>query len=92
LIIPIPTVVDLNDPNTNRDELIIHSEKNIALAQMIASMSYDNDLPRPFGIFVDIEKPSYDYLINKQIEETINKLGPGDVNELLKGTEFWEIK
>lgn len=86
-----PTVVDLNDPQTNANELIIHNEKNVALAQMIASMSYDNDLPRPFGIFVDIDKPSYDSLINKQIDDVINKLGPGDVNELLKGSEFWEI-
>lgn len=75
----------------NSHELVIHNEKNIALAQMIGSMSYDNDLPRPFGVFYDIEKPSYDELINKQISGTIERLGTGDVNELLKGTDFWEI-
>lgn len=76
----------------NEHRLIVHNEKNVALAQMIGSMSYDNNLPRPFGVFLDIEKPSYDELINKQISDTQERLGTGNVNELLKGSDFWEIK
>lgn len=75
----------------NTHELVVHNEKNIAVAQMIGSMSYDNNLPRPFGVFYDIEKPSYDELINQQISNTVERLGPGNVNELLKGPDCWEI-
>jgi 2-oxoglutarate ferredoxin oxidoreductase subunit beta len=70
----------------------VHNEKNVALAQMIGSMSHDNDLPRPFGVFYDVYKPSYDELINKQISDTQERLGIGDMNELLKGSDCWEIK
>jgi 2-oxoglutarate ferredoxin oxidoreductase subunit beta len=87
-----PKIVDLNDPNVNRENLIVHNEKNQAIAQMIGSMSYDNDLPRPFGVFLDIEKPSYDFLINKQISDIVEKHGTGNIDELLKGSESWEIK
>jgi 2-oxoglutarate ferredoxin oxidoreductase subunit beta len=76
----------------NSQELIVHNEKNVALAQMIGSMSHDNDLPRPFGVFYDVYKPSYDELINKQISDTQERLGIGDMNELLKGSDCWEIK
>lgn len=85
-----PTEVELNDEN--KDGLIIHNEKNLALAQMISSMSYDNDLPRPFGVFLDITKPTYDQLINKQIEDAKASLGEGDVVKLMRGADSWEIK
>ncbi len=85
-----PTEVELNDEN--KDKLIIHNEKNLALAQMISSMSYDNDLPRPFGVFLDVNKPAYDELVNKQIEDTVATLGEGDVEKLMRGIDSWEIK
>jgi len=75
----------------NEKELMIHNEKNVALAQMIATMSHDNNLPRPFGVFLDIEKPSYDELINHQITKEIERKGKGNVDDLLKGSDFWEI-
>lgn len=86
-----PKKVHIGEQYSEKD-LIPYNEKNLALAQMIATMSYDNDLPRPFGVFYDVFKPSYDYLINKQITDTIEKLGEGDVNALLKGNDYWEIK
>jgi len=86
-----PKSVKIGEQYTEAD-LIKYNEKNLALAQMIATMSYDNDLPRPFGVFYDIEKPSYNELVNKQIEDIINRSGRGDVNKLLLGDDYWEIK
>lgn len=86
-----PMQVQIGEKYSESD-LIIYNEKNLALAQMIATMSYDNELPRPFGVFYDIEKPSYDELINKQITDTINRMGRGNINDLLRGDDFWEIK
>ena len=86
-----PYQVQLGDKYTEKD-LISYNEKNLALAQMIATMSYDNELPRPFGVFYDVEKPSYDELINKQISDTINRMGKGNINDLLRGDDYWEIK
>lgn len=86
-----PKQVQLGNKYSESD-LITYNEKNLALAQMIATMSYDNELPRPFGVFYDVDKPSYDELINKQIADTINRMGPGNINNLLRGVDYWEIK
>jgi 2-oxoglutarate ferredoxin oxidoreductase subunit beta len=48
-------------------------------------------LPRPFGVFYDIDRPTYDDLLNQQVQSVISQKGKGDLDELLRGSETWEI-
>jgi len=59
-------IVSLEETSIN--DLWIHDVKNIDKA-MILSRFYDdpsdeNHLPRPFGVFYDVERPSYDDQVN----------------------------
>lgn len=87
-----PTVVSLDDGKWSVNDLIVHNEKDTTLAFILANMTYDPKLPRPFGIFLAIEKPPYEVLIDEQINEAKAKASNTSIENLLKGTDYWEIK
>ncbi|MGB9771181.1 MAG: 2-oxoacid:ferredoxin oxidoreductase subunit beta [Candidatus Kapaibacteriota bacterium] len=87
-----PTVVSLTDGKWSVDDLLVHNEEDSTLAFILANMTYNPNLPRPFGIFQAIQRPSYEELVIKQIEEARAKTHDTSIESLLKGENFWEIK
>lgn len=87
-----PKVVSLTNGKYSENDLIVHDETDSTLAFILANMTYNDKLPRPMGIFQAIKKPSYDQMVERQIEYEIETKGEGDLNELLKGDNHWEIK
>lgn len=89
-----PVVVTL-DTNTSVNDLWIHDEKDIYKAQVLVRMFDDphkeNHLPRPFGVFYDVDRPRYEDLMLTQITEAVQNKD-ADLDSLLKGRETWEIK
>jgi 2-oxoglutarate ferredoxin oxidoreductase subunit beta len=45
----------------------------------------------PIGIFRQVERPSYDALMRRQLEEAVGRQGPGDLAALLRGGDTWKI-
>ncbi|MFL5741879.1 MAG: 2-oxoacid:ferredoxin oxidoreductase subunit beta [Flavisolibacter sp.] len=88
-----PVVVDLNQ-GTSLDDLWVHDVKDIYKAQILTRMfddpKADNHLPRPFGIFYQAVRPTYEDMMKQQVEEAIAKK-PADLNKLLRGNEVWNI-
>jgi 2-oxoglutarate ferredoxin oxidoreductase subunit beta len=87
-----PTVVSLSDGKWSVDDLIVHNEQDTTLAFILANMTYNPELPRPFGIFQAIQKPSYEELAYRQIQDAKAKTPDTSIQTLLKGEDFWEIK
>lgn len=88
-----PKVVDLKDGKNSENDLLIHNEKDSTLAQIISNMTYNEHLPRPMGVFLaDDSKPSYDHLVDEQIRMEIQKKGEADIDKLMMGEDYWEIK
>jgi 2-oxoglutarate ferredoxin oxidoreductase subunit beta len=85
-----PKVVELKDGYSASD-LIVHNEKDHNLAFILARMSDDPQMPRPMGVYLDIEQTSYDRKSEEQIRKAVETSGEGDVDELLKGNDFWAI-
>ena len=88
-----PVVVDLNNGHS-ADELWMHDENDIYKAQILTRI-FDNPateghLPRPFGVFYQTDRPCYEDVMAKQIEEAKAKK-PADLDKLLKGNEVWVI-
>ena len=75
------------------DELLVFDEHDpdSAIAYMLSRMDYP-EYPVPVGVFRDVEKPTYDELLNQQIESAIAKLGPGDLEKLLRGGDTWVVE
>jgi 2-oxoglutarate ferredoxin oxidoreductase subunit beta len=89
-----PIVVELGN-GYSADDLWVHDEKDFYKAQILVRMFDDprieGHLPRPFGVFYEADRLSYEDLMSLQIEEVINTKGKGDLDKLLRGNETWTI-
>ena len=57
----------------------------------ICEMTYDESLPTPYGVIYQESKPSYDELVNKQIEDQIKLKGTGKLKDLIYTKNTWDI-
>ena len=74
-------------------ELLIHNEQDPdpTYAYLLTQMEYP-EMPVPFGIFREIVKPTYDEMLNAQVQDAIKKKGKGDLKELIYGSDTWTVK
>ena len=88
-----PVVVNLNGEFSVSD-LWVHDESDIYKAQILTRMFDDprkeNHLPRPFGVFYQNFRPTYEQMMKQQIDTAKEKKIP-DLDKLLKGNEVWTI-
>jgi 2-oxoglutarate ferredoxin oxidoreductase subunit beta len=88
-----PKVVSLND-GFSADDLWIHDEGDIYKAQILTRMFDDpkqvGHLPRPFGVFYETQRPTYEEMMALQLEEAKAVKG-ADLDKLLRGNEVWNI-
>lgn len=88
-----PVVVNLNEGHS-ADELWVHDESDIYKAQILTRMfdnpQKENHLPRPFGVFYETSRPTYEEMMKQQIEMAKEKKA-ADLDKLLKGNETWTI-
>lgn len=89
-----PVVVSLKDGQYSADDLLVHDEKTSdpAIAFILASLSNYQGLPRPIGIFRDIDRAVYEEEMEKQIRTVQAKRGVGDLDTLLNSGETWYIQ
>ena len=67
------------------DDILVHDESNKSLAFYLSEITLDPDLPTPIGVLYKEDKPTYDDMMIKQIDQAIKPKGQGDLRELLKG-------
>jgi 2-oxoglutarate ferredoxin oxidoreductase subunit beta len=88
-----PVVVDLNSGHSV-DDLWVHDETDLFKAQILTRMFDDprveGHLPRPFGVFYEVSRPTYEAVMAQQIEWAKEKK-PADLDKLLRGNEVWNI-
>ena len=88
-----PRVVSLED-NVSVNDLWIHDDKDFYKAQILTRLFDDPEkemhFPRPFGVFFETERPCYEDIMEAQVDRAISKKA-GDLDNLLKGRETWEI-
>lgn len=87
-----PEVVSLTDGKYTNSDLIVHNEKDSMLAFILAGMSSMPNLPRPIGVIFAVERPTYEQLMQNQIDEITTKKGIGDLEKLFNRGETWEVK
>jgi 2-oxoglutarate ferredoxin oxidoreductase subunit beta len=88
-----PVVVTL-DEGFSTSDLWVHDENDIYKAQILTRMFDDpkmeNHLPRPFGVFYQAVRPTYEDMMKQQIEAAKERKA-ADLDKLLKGNEVWTI-
>jgi 2-oxoglutarate ferredoxin oxidoreductase subunit beta len=85
-------VVELDHGSSDAD-LLVHDAETAepVLTQMLARMDYPK-FPVPIGVFRSVAKPSYDELLEAQVEDCTSGMGPGDLDKLLNSGETWVVK
>jgi len=89
-----PEIVSLDEYSV--DDLWIHDEndaiKSHILTQFFDDPTIDGNFPRPFGVFYREERPTYEDLMARQMENAFNNKGIGDLDLLIAGNETWVIE
>lgn len=87
-----PEVVSLKDGKYSVNDLLVHNEKDTTLSFILADMTYNANLPRPLGVFLAINRPTYEDEMMRQIDNAKKKEGAGDIVALLNSGDTWVIK
>ena len=87
-----PEVVNIKDGRYSINDLLVHNEKDSTLAFILANMIHNPELPRAMGVFLSLDRPTYEEKLRDQIAKARAKKGPGDLKKLLEGDETWEIQ
>ena len=84
--------ISLTSGRWSADDCLVHDETSIELANILGRMFWQDDLPRPFGIFFREERATYEELMRTQIEGITQKYGEGDLAALLNAGDTWTIE
>jgi 2-oxoglutarate ferredoxin oxidoreductase subunit beta len=87
-----PEVVQVGNGIT-ADDLLIHDERaeEPSLAYLLSRMVYPR-FPECIGIFRAVERPTYDDLVNKQIEDVVKAKGKGKLEDLFANDDTWVVQ
>jgi 2-oxoglutarate ferredoxin oxidoreductase subunit beta len=90
----VPSIVRIGD---DEDPLAagvaIHRENHESPAYAFAMASLTRpDFPVPIGVFRAVEKPTYDTLLQRQVDEALATRGPGDLAALLRSGDTWTVE
>lgn len=74
------------------DDLLIHDEKaqQPTLAYLLSRMTHP-EFPEPVGVFRDIEQPTYEALVQDQVDQAIAREGKGSLDKLFREGHTWEV-
>ncbi len=86
-----PVAFDVNEGPYGVSDAVVYDETSLELASIVSRMSQSKDLPCPFGVFYCDVRPTYEYLLAKQIETVVEKRGRGNLSALLHAGDTWEI-
>ena len=86
-------VVKIGENGITEKDILVHDAKsdNLGLHLMLATMSYP-EYPIAMGVIRDVERPTYEELMESQIEEIRQKSKIKTVQDLLNSGNTWEIK
>jgi 2-oxoglutarate/2-oxoacid ferredoxin oxidoreductase subunit beta len=88
-----PVVVNLDEGHSAGD-LWIHDELDMYKAQILVRIFDDPrqqaHLPRPFGVFYKVDRPTYEEVMQRQVNDAKTRK-VADLDKLLRGNEVWTI-
>jgi 2-oxoglutarate ferredoxin oxidoreductase subunit beta len=88
-----PEVVELGKDGVTEDDILVHDEtiEDPTIAFMLTRMDYP-DYPVPVGVIRAVQRPTYNDLLDQQIEEAVKTQGEGDLKALFRQGDTWEVE
>ncbi len=87
-----PEVIKVGQAGVREQDVLVHdaATANMTIPFLLSRMDYP-DFPVPIGVFRRVERPTYDELLQGQINTVKKQKGAGDIVKLLKGSQTWEV-
>jgi 2-oxoglutarate ferredoxin oxidoreductase subunit beta len=84
-------VVELGN-GISENDLLVHDETDVdpTRAFLLSRIEYP-EFPVPVGVFRSVQRPTYEELMEDQIERAKQKAGPGDLMKLINSGDTWVI-
>jgi len=78
--------------DVGEESILIHDERrdDPGLAFLLSHLARGPSEPTPIGVFRAVERPDYGALLNHQVVSAAERLGPGDLSDLLASGTTWE--
>ena len=85
-------IVDVAD--VGEDRLLVHDEHrpDPTLAFALVALADQPTTPTPVGVFRDVERPSYELEVQRQLAAASERNGPGDLAALLNSGAAWDVE
>ena len=87
-----PEVVTIGENGITENDLLVHDIylNDPSVAFMLARMEQPN-FPQPVGIFRAVQRPTYEDMMEEQIDAAIAKVGPGSLEKLINSGDTWVV-
>jgi 2-oxoglutarate ferredoxin oxidoreductase subunit beta len=75
------------------DDLLIHDERaeQPTLSYLLSRMVHP-EFPEPVGVYRSVRKPSYEELLDGQIDAVTKAKGKGDLDKLFRSDDLWVVE
>jgi 2-oxoglutarate ferredoxin oxidoreductase subunit beta len=86
-------VVTIGEDGITEDDIFVHDETRAdpGIAFMLSRMEWP-EYPVPVGVIRAVQRPTYDALMTKQIEDVIAAEGEGDLREIFLEGDTWTVE
>jgi 2-oxoglutarate ferredoxin oxidoreductase subunit beta len=86
-----PEVVTING-DFSADDLLVHNETDKNIADILTNFTYDTEFPTPIGVLYVAKSSTYEDRLEKQIKNAKKKLGKGNLEDLIRGVDIWDVE
>ena len=86
-----PEVVTING-DFSADDLLVHNETDKNIADILTNFTYDTEFPTPIGVLYVAKSSTYEDRLEKQIKNAKKKLGEGNLEDLIRGVDMWDVE
>lgn len=87
----VPEVIEIGKKWTV-DDVLVHEETDFVLASMLANFTSKEEFPEPIGVLYSVDAPTYDEMLNDQIDTATKKMGKGKIKNLLNAGDTWVVE
>lgn len=87
-------VVKLGENGITEKDILVHNahEQDNTLHLKLAMMDNEHGFPIALGVIRDVDAPTYDDMVNMQVEEVKQQKSYHCFEELLETNDIWEVK
>ena len=83
-----PIVVDVD--TYGEENLLVHDETNATTSYLLSQLQHP-EYPTPVGVFRCVERPAYDDLLNRQVDDAMARKPGATVQSLLESGHTWTV-